>query len=100
MNSVMLFISFPGDEKENGGCLASGRGFFHINAAGGAEPCPFSPFSDTSVRKLGLREALRSPLFQALQQDGILAQENVGGCVLLEQEAAVRALLAKTGECP
>ena len=41
----MVFVSFPGDEKSSGGCLAAGRGFFHINAAGGAEPCPFSPYS-------------------------------------------------------
>ena len=34
----MLFISFPGDEKTSGGCLAAGRGFFHINPQGGAEP--------------------------------------------------------------
>jgi MoaA/NifB/PqqE/SkfB family radical SAM enzyme len=45
----MVFISFPGDEKTSGGCLAAGRGFFHINAYGSAEPCPFSAYSDTSL---------------------------------------------------
>ena len=30
--SDMLFLSFPGDEKDSGGCLAAGRGFFHINS--------------------------------------------------------------------
>ena len=39
----MVYISFPGDEKSSGGCVAAGRGFFHINSHGGAEPCPFSP---------------------------------------------------------
>ena len=47
----MVFISFPGDEKTSGGCLAAGRGFFHINSHGGAEPCPFSPYSDINVKK-------------------------------------------------
>lgn len=42
-NTSMLYISFPGDEKSSGGCLAAGRGFFHINADGGAEPCPVFP---------------------------------------------------------
>lgn len=46
----MLFVSFPGDEKSSGGCLAAGRGFFHINSHGGAEPCPFSPYSDINVK--------------------------------------------------
>ena len=44
----MIIISFPGDEKFLGGCLAAGRGFFHIGPDGSAEPCPFSPFSDRS----------------------------------------------------
>ena len=34
----MVYISFPGDEKSSGGCVAAGRGFFHINSHGGAEP--------------------------------------------------------------
>ena len=57
----MVFISFPGDEKSSGGCLAAGRGFFHINSHGGAEPCPFSPYSDINVKNTSLREALHSP---------------------------------------
>ena len=61
-NDKMVFFSFPGDEKTSGGCLAAGRGFFHINSHGGAEPCPFSPYSDINVR-----EALNSKLFQNLQ---------------------------------
>lgn len=86
----MVFISFPGDEKASGGCLAAGRGFFHINAAGGAEPCPFSPYSDTNLKEVTLREALHSPLFQKLGADGILQQEHIGGCVLFEQEELVK----------
>lgn len=89
----MLFISFPGDEKSSGGCLAAGRGFFHINASGGAEPCPFSPYSDTNVVKVTLKEALKSPLFVSLQKNGYLNQEHIGGCVLFEQEEQVRALI-------
>ncbi|MDD4125880.1 MAG: radical SAM protein [Eubacteriales bacterium] len=91
----MLLISFPGDEKSCGGCLAAGRGFFHINAFGGAEPCPFSPFSDISVTETSLKESLQSPLFIKLR-DGSLAQEHVGGCVLFAQEAQVRQLLKQT----
>ena len=59
----MLFMSFPGDEKTSGGCLAAGRGFFHINSHGGAEPCPASPYSDINVRDTSLLEALNSNLF-------------------------------------
>lgn len=89
----MVFVSFPGDEKTSGGCLAAGRGFFHINAQGSAEPCPFSPYSDTSILKTGLRGALNSPLFQKLQSQEFLMNEHVGGCVLFEQRQEVEQLI-------
>lgn len=88
----LLFISFPGDEKEAGGCLAAGRGFFHINASGGAEPCPFSPYSDTDVLCVGLKEALLSPLFVSIRTGVLLKGEHSGGCVLFEKEEEVKLL--------
>jgi len=88
----MVLISFPGDERESGGCLAAGRGFFHINASGGAEPCPFSPCSDTSLRSTTLRGALASPLFTRLREEGLLFKEHAGGCTLFAQAEDVRRL--------
>ena len=92
----MVFISFPGDEKTSGGCLAAGRGFFHINSHGGAEPCPFSPYSDINVKNTSLRQALHSPLFNALREQDILMEEHSGGCVLFERKESVEALLAES----
>lgn len=86
----MLMINFPGDEKASGGCLAAGRGFFHINPRGGAEPCPFSPFSDTNLREMTLREALDSPLFTKLRRGGLLTGEHAGGCVLFGKEKQIK----------
>lgn len=91
----MVYISFPGDEKSSGGCLASGRGFFHINSHGDAEPCPFSPYSDFSVRDTSLREAINSPLFTALRNGDILSDDHEGGCILFEKRERVEALLAR-----
>ena len=92
LNELVL-VSFPGDEKSSGGCLAAGRGFFHINSHGGAEPCPFSPYSDCSVKEVGLREALRSRLFTALREGEVLMEDHAGGCVLFERRDQVEALL-------
>ena len=92
----MVFISFPGDEKSSGGCLAAGRGFFHINSHGGAEPCPFSPYSDINVKNTSLRQALHSPLFTALREQNVLMEEHSGGCVLFERKESVEALLAES----
>ena len=90
----MVFISFPGDEKSSGGCLAAGRGFFHINSHGGAELCPFSPYSDINVKDTSLRQVLRSPLFAALREQDVLMEEHSGGCVLFERRESVEAILA------
>jgi MoaA/NifB/PqqE/SkfB family radical SAM enzyme len=89
----IIFLSFPGDEKSSGGCLAAGRGFFHINPEGNAEPCPFSPYSDTNLQKTGLLEALNSPLFQRLNQSGIMNQDHTGGCVLFSRRDQVTEML-------
>ncbi|MCH5324703.1 MAG: radical SAM protein [Eubacterium sp.] len=92
-DSDMLYISFPGDEKESGGCLAAGRGFFHINSQGGAEPCPFSPYSDINVREHTLKEVMQSALFRNLREQGIMSGEHDGGCVLYTRRQEVEALL-------
>lgn len=91
--SSMIYISFPGDEKASGGCLAAGRGFFHINAHGGAEPCPFSPYSDTNIENISLKAALKSPLFLKLKENHSLLNEHNGGCALFEQQDLVESLL-------
>ena len=90
----MLLVAFPGDEKSSGGCLAAGRGFFHINSHGGAEPCPFSPYSDTNVKDASLAGALRSGLFQRISGEGLLKEDHAGGCVLFERRERVEAILS------
>ncbi|SFQ49808.1 Radical SAM superfamily enzyme, MoaA/NifB/PqqE/SkfB family [Lachnospiraceae bacterium XBB1006] len=89
----MVYISFPGDEKSSGGCVAAGRGFFHINSHGGAEPCPFSPYSDSNVRDTSLREAMNSRLFKELREGGYLLEEHPGGCTLFERKEDVERIL-------
>ena len=69
--SDMIFMSFPGDEKTSGGCLAAGRGFFHINSL----------------------DVLDSKLFKSLRDDGILIDEHEGGCVLFEHKEDVEKIL-------
>ena len=92
----VILLSFPGDELAMGGCMAAGREFFHINSHGGAEPCPFSPYSDINVRDTSLRAALKSPLFLALQEEGVLKEDHPGGCVLHEKRAQVEKIMAES----
>jgi MoaA/NifB/PqqE/SkfB family radical SAM enzyme len=90
----MLVISFPGDEDFTEGCLAAGRGFVHINHTGGLEPCPFSPYSDTNVAELSLKDALASPFLKKVREEGMLKGEHKGGCMLWERRSEIERLLA------
>lgn len=89
----MIFLSFPGDEKALDGCMAAGRGFFHIGPDGSAEPCPFSPFSDTNAARDGLRAAIASPLFHKIRTARTLGWEHTGGCTLYEHRDEVEAMI-------
>ena len=89
----LIVLAFPGDEKADGGCMAAGRGFFHINSHGGAEPCPFSPYSDLNLKNATLRQAMNSRLFRALRSGDFLLEEHDGGCVLFQKREQVEKLL-------
>ena len=90
----MNVFAFPGDEKFMGGCLSAGRGFFHINPSGGAEPCPFSPHSQWNVKDHSILEILESDFFKQIQQISKLGiEQHVGGCTLFNYDEDVRRLL-------
>jgi MoaA/NifB/PqqE/SkfB family radical SAM enzyme len=94
----IIFVSFPGDEKRLGGCIAAGRGLFHISSHGAAEPCPFSPYSDINVKETSIRDALKSRLFHMLNENGLLRDEHRGGCILHQRKHFVEAVLNYEGE--
>lgn len=89
----MIILSFPGDEASMGGCLASGRGFFHINPNGGAEPCPFSPYAKHNLKDTSIKEVLQSRYFDDLRAVAVSAGVHTGGCVLFSREKEVQDLL-------
>jgi len=93
---TMTTIAFPGNEELMGGCLAAGRGFFHIAQSGAIEPCPFSPFSVANVMEVGIEGALRSPFFARIREiEAAHADEHMGGCTLFLHENEVRAALGE-----
>ena len=77
-----LFVDFPGDEEEFGGCLSSGRGFLHISPEGNLEPCPLAPFSDTNINNVSLKEALNSEFLKKIRESSEHLSEAEGGCAL------------------
>jgi MoaA/NifB/PqqE/SkfB family radical SAM enzyme len=90
-----VFIAVPWDEEEQGGCLASGRGFVHISATGDVEPCPFAPYSDTNLLSMPLKEALRSRFLRLMRENHSMFAETEGGCALWKNRDAVESLLRR-----
>ncbi len=88
----MIILSFPGDEAAMGGCLASGRGFFHINPSGGAEPCPFSPYAQYNLKSCTILDVLKSQYFADLRAIAGNADTHMGGCTLFQHRDEVLAL--------
>lgn len=93
-----IFISFPGDEEELGGCLAAGRGFIHINPQGRIEPCPFTPYSDSSIQDSSLKIALKSNFLEMIRSNKEILKEaeGGGGCTLWAKRELVRSLIDQT----
>jgi MoaA/NifB/PqqE/SkfB family radical SAM enzyme len=91
-------VIFPGDEEMYGGCLAASRGFVHLSASGRLEPCPFAPFSDSSVARDSLRQALQSRLLRTIRKNHHQLTESGGGCALWNHREWVRSL--ETGAAP
>jgi MoaA/NifB/PqqE/SkfB family radical SAM enzyme len=88
-----LFVGFPAGEKELGGCLAAGRGLIHISSTGRVEPCPFSPYSDVSLKQCSLAEALRSPFLEKVRSGVAQRRNGDEGCVLWGEREWVASLL-------
>ncbi len=95
-----VFVASSASEEAHGGCQAAGRGFVHISSEGDLEPCPFSPFSDTSLRQVPLRVALQSRLLREVRESGEHLSESAGGCALWTKRDWVRSLIVPGGGEP
>ena len=67
-------IHSPGDEETLGGCVSAGRGFAHVNPSGDVTACPVSALATHNVRTSNLREALASPFFAMIRNNGHLLE--------------------------
>lgn len=57
----LFTLDFQNDGEYVGGCIAGGRRYLHINAAGDVEPCVFIHYSNVNIHNASLLDALRSP---------------------------------------
>lgn len=92
---------FPMDFQNDGqyvqGCIAGGRRYLHINAAGDVDPCVFIHFSDSNIHEKTLLECLQSPLFTAYHDGQPFNDNYLKPCPMLENPDKLREIIKRTG---
>ena len=90
-------MDFQNDGEFVQGCIAGGRRYFHINAAGDADPCVFVHFSDSNIHEKTLLECLQSPLFMAYKEGQPFNGNMLRPCPFLENPQELRRIIEETG---
>lgn len=83
-----------------GGCLSGGRVYFHVNAAGGVEPCVFHQFSVDSILDKPLIECLDSPYFRHLRQKLATFDNPLRPCPIIDRPEVLREAVRAYGARP
>ena len=96
-NSKPIFsMDFQNDAQYVGGCIAGGRYYLHINAAGDVEPCVFIHYSNANIHDCTLLEALKSPIFMAYHDGQPFNGNMLRPCPMLENPEKLRTMVKET----
>ncbi|WP_187351006.1 radical SAM protein [Capillibacterium thermochitinicola] len=93
----IFYMDFWNDGEYVNGCIAGGRCYLHINAAGDVEPCAFIHYSNVNIHDVTLLEALKAPLFQAYRRRQPFNPNHLRPCPLLDNPDALRAMVKESG---
>ncbi|NLO98199.1 MAG: radical SAM protein [Peptococcaceae bacterium] len=89
----IFLLDFWNDGEYVKGCIAGGRYYVHINAAGDVEPCAFIHYSNYNIKNMSLIEALKSPLFKQYAQEQPFNSNHLRPCPLLDNPEKLRAMV-------
>ena len=90
-------MDFQNDGPYVGGCIAGGRNYFHINAAGDAEPCVFIHYSNANIHDSSILEILKSPLFMAYHDRQPFNDNHLRPCPMLENPEILKEMVHTAG---
>ena len=93
----ILTLDFQHDGEFVGGCIAGGRRYLHINAAGDVEPCVFIHYSNVNIHDVSLLDALRSPLFMGYYHGQPFNDNHLRPCPMLENPECIEKLVEESG---
>jgi len=92
-------MDFQNDAEYVGGCIAGGRHYLHINAAGDVEPCVFIYYSNVNIHECSLLDALKSPIFMAYHDGQPFSKNMLCPCPMLENPEIIGRTLEIDGGC-
>ena len=90
-------IDFQNDGEFAGGCVAGGRIYCHINAAGAVEPCVFIHYSGANIREKSFLECLQQPLFKLYRKGQPFNGNHLRPCPMLENPELLPKMVADSG---
>lgn len=90
-------MDFWNDGEYADGCIAGGKRYLHINAAGDVEPCAFIHYSNVNIHDVSLLDALRSPLFMAYRRRQPFNGNMLRPCPLLDNPEMLREMVKESG---
>jgi MoaA/NifB/PqqE/SkfB family radical SAM enzyme len=93
----LFAIDFQNDGEFVSGCVAGGKYYCHINAAGDVEPCVFIHYSSANVNEMSFLDCLRQPLFQAYHDSQPFNDNHLRPCPMLENPEILQRLVKETG---
>ena len=93
----LFTLDFQNDGEFVGGCIAGGRRYLHINAAGDVEPCVFAHYANANIRRDPLLDALRSPLFMEYYRNQPFNDNLLRPCPILENKDALADMVERSG---
>jgi MoaA/NifB/PqqE/SkfB family radical SAM enzyme len=100
LTKPILIGDFWNDGEFTGGCIAGGRLYFHINAAGDVEPCAFVHFAVDNIREKSLLDVLHNPLFKAYQREQPFNKNHLAPCPIIDSPATLRKMVRESGAYP
>lgn len=92
----LFALDFWNDGEYTKGCIAGGRQYLHINAAGDVEPCAFIHYSNVNIHEVTLSEALRSPLFMSYRRRHPFNENHLRPCPLLDNPDALVSMVRES----
>jgi MoaA/NifB/PqqE/SkfB family radical SAM enzyme len=91
----IFLADFWNDGPVVGGCISSGRKYFHVNANGDVEPCVFCHFATHNMRSSSLQDAINSSLFRSIRCQLPLYENLLRPCAIIDRPEVSRNAISE-----